>query len=179
MSYFYKFEVPKICVLDLYHWFVECPSTYGLAGQLLVHDRSWVGLEPFVCALKMERYSWEISFFSHVLIPPFFGFSSQSLWFTCRSHVLESQVNLFPELCFALSSSSPLHTLHMTWCPSCFPRLSMSLLGTVDQTDFLMPLKRFPSIDGCYSIVTSLPIRATIPHWLNLGTWSPVCLYKF
>ena len=47
MSYFCKSEVPRVCVLDLYHWLVACLSARGLPGQLLAHALNWMELDRF------------------------------------------------------------------------------------------------------------------------------------
>lgn len=37
----------EVCVLDLYHWFADPPSTRGPAGQLLTHALSGMQLGSF------------------------------------------------------------------------------------------------------------------------------------
>lgn len=115
MSYFCKSEVPRVCVLDLYHWLVECLSTHGLAGQLLAHALNWMELDRFSLCFEMET------------LPPFPCLGSLILGLLCDSshshrrahpgrHVVESQVlpfSLVPSLailsgpCFSLDSPPP------------------------------------------------------------------------
>lgn len=95
-------------------------------------------------------------------------------------HVLETQVLpflLLSGLCFSLDSSLPTPSMphNVTGCPSCSPRFSASLLRSVGAQDWL-PLLHWevsaPPQDGCYSILTSPPLRSTMPTgWIQeLGT---------
>lgn len=125
MSCFCKSEVPKVCVLDLYHWLVECVSTRGLAGQLLAHALNW--MQPDSCSPLL--WNGDPSFSSHALVRSFSvnsDFSHSHGLSHPGCHVLETQVLpflLLSGLCFSLDSSLPPDTPQCDRLPLMLPQV--------------------------------------------------------
>lgn len=174
MSYFYKFELPKLCVLDLYHWLVEGPNTFCLLDSSSL--ASELGEGPLVDSLLSYQYK--------ILFPFVFIF-------TCLDSIIITVLLLFPihshwslfsrNPCFQIflllvpwSWPFPL-TLHITSCPSWFPRVPR-----FQHCFQCLHTRRIPTChwsgfrhtQNGYFPCCLVCLEIHLPNWLNSVTWT-------